>query len=197
VGNALRLALLCGVRVSEAAGISRDELEHIEDEARAVWIIDGARTKNGLSHAIPLAPMARTIVLELLGGLARSERFLFPSPTRSGTAIHGASLSNGMLLFGNKLSGDDEAARTWKADPATAHDLRRTFATRMGALGVQKEIRDRLLNHAPAKTDIEGSHYNVHDYLPEKRRALAQWDAALSAILNDRTGSVVSFAQRR
>jgi len=102
-----------------------------------------------------------------------------------------------MLWFGDKLVGDDEAARTWKAERATAHDLRRTFATRAAGLGVPKEIRDKLLNHAPDRSDIEAAHYNVHDYLPEKRRALAQWDAVLSAILSDRPAVVVPLGAAR
>src|SRR5205823_6614445 len=99
--------------------------------------------------------------------------------------------------LGDELADEGEAATTWRAEPPTAHDLRRTFATRMAALGVAKEIRDRLLNHAPERGDIEGAHYNVHDYLPEKRRALAKWDAALSAILNNRTGQVVALGEHR
>jgi integrase len=194
-GQALRLALLTGVRVSEAAGAARDELEHVEAAAQSVWIIPGERTKSGLPHAIPLGPMARALVLEMLGSNVARE-FLFPG-RRPGTAIRGQSLSNAMLRFGDELADEIEAATTWRAEPATAHDLRRTFATRMAALGVPKEIRDRLLNHAPDRGDIEGSHYNVHDYLPEKRRALAQWDAALSAILNGRSGAVVQLGAAR
>jgi integrase len=193
-GQALRLALLTGVRVSEAAGAARDELEHVEDAARSVWIVPGERTKNRLPHAIPLGPMARAIVLEMLGQLGRADRFLFPG-RRIGSPIRGQSLSNAMLRFGDELADKGEAATTWRAEPATAHDLRRTFATRMAALGVPKEIRDRLLNHAPESGDIEGAHYNVYDYLSEKRRALAQWDAALAAILSDRPAAVVSIGR--
>jgi len=192
-GQALRLALLTGVRVSEAAGAARDELEHIEDTARAVWIVPGERTKNKLAHAIPLAPMARQLVLQMLGG-NRSAKFLFPG-RREGRSIRGQSLSNAMLRFGDELADEGEAATTWRAAPPTAHDLRRSFTTRMAALGTPKEIRDRLLNHAPERGDIEGAHYNVYDYLPEKRRALAQWDAALSTILSHRPAIVVPIGR--
>jgi integrase len=196
-GQALRLALLTGTRVSEAAGVARDELENVQDPSAAVWIVPGERTKNKLPHAIPLAPFARGIVLEMLGQLDRGERFLFPSRSSAERSIKGQSLSNAMLRFGDALDGDSEAARTWRAGPATAHDLRRTFNTRMAALGVPKETRDRLLNHAPDRSDIEGSHYNVYNYLPEKRRALGQWDSALSAILSTRPASVVPIGAAR
>jgi integrase len=193
-GQVLRLALLTGVRISEAAGAARDEVEHVDDAARSVWIIPGERTKNGLPHAIPLAPMARALVLEMLGRLGCGERFLFPG-RHPNTATRGGTLSNAMLRFRDELSDSSEAATTWRAEPPSAHDLRRTFATRMAALGIQKELRDRLLNHAPDRGDIEGAHYNVHDYLPEKRRALAKWDAALSAVLSDRAAVVVPIGR--
>ena len=94
-----------------------------------------------------------------------------------------------MLRFGDAIEGDDEAERSWRAERPSAHDLRRTFNSRMAALGVPQEIRDRLLNHTPAS--IEGRHYNAHDYFAEKRRALLQWDAALAGILSDRPATVV------
>jgi integrase len=196
-GQALRLALLTGVRVSEVAGIARDELENVQDPAAATWIIPGERTKNGLPHAIPLAPLARGIVLEMLGQLDRGKRFLFPARSRAECSTRGQSLSNAMLRLGDELAGNGEAVRTWRIDPPTAHDLRRTFATRMASLGIQKEIRDRLLNHAPDRSDVEAGHYNIHDYRCEKRQALAHWDAALTAILNDRRASVVPISTAR
>lgn len=189
-GQALRLALLTGVRVNEVAGLDRDELENIQDAKTAAWIVPGERTKNKLPHAIPLTPSARAIVLELLGRFG-NHRYLLPHRTRDNAPMAGASLSNAMLRFGDELDGEGEAVRTWRAAQPSAHDLRRTFATRMAALGVQKETRDRLLNHAPDRSDIEAAHYNRYDFLPEKRRALAQWDTMLSAILSDRRGTVV------
>jgi integrase len=196
-GLALRLALLTGARVSEVAGLCRDELHDIQDGERATWIIPGERTKNGLAHAVPLGPKTRAIVLEMLGQLEMGDRFLFRSRTRRDAPTKGATLSNAMLRFGNSLTGDGEAIRTWKADQPSAHDLRRTFATRMAALGVVKELRDRLLNHSPAGGDTERKHYNVYDYLPEKRRALLQWDATLGTILDGTSAVVVAIGSAR
>ena len=105
------------------------------------------------------------------------------------------TLSSAMLRFGDAIEGDDEAERSWRAERPSAHDLRRTFNSRMAALGVPQEIRDRLLNHTPAS--IEGRHYNAHDYFAEKRRALLQWDAALAGILSDRPATVVPIGKAR
>jgi integrase len=192
-GQALRLGLLTATRVGELAGMSRDEIENIHDAEKALWIVPGERTKNKLPHAVPLAPAARAIVLELLATLAPVERYLFPHRTRPGTPMPATSLSNAMTRLGVAIGGEggSEAHKTWRADPIQAHDARLTLNTRASALGVPKEIRDRLLNHAPAKSDTERRNYNAYDFLPEKRRALAQWDSTLAAILSPRPADVI------
>ncbi|WMN54837.1 integrase arm-type DNA-binding domain-containing protein [Vibrio fluvialis] len=57
-------------------------------------------------------------------------------------------------------------------------DLRRTAKTLMGELGLSKEIRDRLQNHA--LNDVSSKHYDRYEYLPEKRRALEAWEQKLN-----------------
>ena len=66
-GLGLRLAFLTGCRVSEIAGISRAELHDIGSPANAAWLIPGTRTKNKRDHLVPLAPLAREVVVELAG----------------------------------------------------------------------------------------------------------------------------------
>src|SRR5262245_6158354 len=75
-GLALRLALLTGTRVGEVAGICREELEHLGDPDLAAWTISGPRVKNGRDHMVPLSPMARGLVLELLATINSGERIL-------------------------------------------------------------------------------------------------------------------------
>jgi integrase len=68
-------------------------------------------------------------------------------------------------------------------------DLRRTCKTLMGELGISKELRDRLQNHA--LNDVSSKHYDRYDYLPEKRRALEAWEARLNQL--ESVSNVVSF----
>jgi integrase len=84
-----------------------------------------------------------------------------------------------MARFADDLPGTE---RTWKAEPPTPHDLRRTFATRLSMLGVAKEDRDALLNHARA--DVGSRHYDQYERAREKRAALNRWAVALAAIIN-------------
>jgi integrase len=73
---------------------------------------------------------------------------------------------------------------TWKADPPTPHDLRRTFATRLSQLGVPKEDRDACLNHTPQ--DVGSRHYDLYERAKEKRAAVDLFSLSVAAILGDR-----------
>ena len=195
-GLALQLALLTGVRVGELAGISREELDHLAEPDLAAWIIPGPRVKNGRDHLVPLSPMARGIVLELLSMIDSGERYLLPirAPNRAGH-MRSNSLTDGMANFAAQLSGADDTIKIWRAEPPSPHDLRRTVETRLAALRIPKEIRDRVLNHV--SSDVGSKHYNLHDYADEKRRALTRWARALATILDPSLGRVVELAERR
>ncbi len=66
------------------------------------------------------------------------------------------------------------------AEPATAHDLRRTMRTHLSKLGVDKNIAERLLNHK--ERGISGV-YDHHDYRKEKAAALVKWNNRLQGVL--------------
>jgi integrase len=189
-GLALRLALLTGARVGEVAGICRGELERLGEPDRAAWIIPGARTKNGREHLIPLVPLARDVMLELLGAIEPGDQYLLPTRSRRRKGhLSGNSLTQAMDYFGRRLTGDAVAVRTWLAEPPTPHDLRRTVGTRLAELRIPKEIRDRCLNHAAG--DVGSIHYNLHDYADEKREALNRWALMVGAIVGDTAGATV------
>jgi integrase len=52
-------------------------------------------------------------------------------------------------------------------------DLRRTAETHMAALGVPSDVRAQIQSHGLGSIQVR--HYDRHDYVPEKRQALAQW----------------------
>ena len=68
----------------------------------------------------------------------------------------------------------------------TPHDLRRTFSTRLGDLGVAPHIIERLLNHTPSGV---ASIYNRAELLEERIAATKRWAAQLSLIVANRTTS--------
>lgn len=216
IGLALRLVLLTGVRVTEMAGAELREFAQV-DGNQATWSIPPARSKNGRAHVVPLSPMARAIVKELVDiansraaelekreGRMAAARFLLVSPARDDQPIDGHALSVAMARFGKSFDPthrDDahelevehgKAATSWFEDRPTAHDLRRTLATRLAALGVPAEDVKACLNHA--RSDVTGRHYDQYDRLREKRRALELWSEQVQSIIDGApTSNVVSL----
>jgi integrase len=189
VGLALRLILLTGVRAGEVAGLRLHELSRLDQPQAAAWILPAERVKNGRPHLVPLSEPACETIREATALLKGRGEFLFPSPARDVPGpISAHALAVAMRRYAGRLTGSNEAVTTWQAEPPSPHDLRRTVATRLSGLGIPKEDRDAVLNHA--RTDVGSKHYDLYDREREKRRALNTWATALALILNPRTAVV-------
>jgi integrase len=180
-GLALRLQLVTGARPSEAAEAQLSEFSNLEDPERARWIIPSSRTKNGHDHLVPLSPAARNVVRAALELTDDDAKHLFPSRTKEGTPMDGHVLAVAMRRLAESDNLIGQGAKSWKAEPPTPHDLRRTFATRLSELGVNKQDRDACLNHIP--TDVGSKHYDLYEREKEKRAAMGTWDDSLLAII--------------
>ena len=64
------------------------------------------------------------------------------------------------------------------------HDLRRTGATNLQALGIPIEVTEAVLNHISGTRAGVAGIYNRYKYEPEKRLALEAWDSRLQEMLN-------------
>lgn len=159
-GAMTRLIILWGTRKGETLRLRRE------------WVVDdlltipGSHTKNGRAHAIPLLPLARSI----LDAQPYISPYFFPGRLDKTTHSHEGAWDerHRELLKASQTSG-------W-----TAHDLRRTFRSNLARLKVPRDIAERLLNHAPATLD---DIYDQHSYLPEKREALAKIEAQIISLL--------------
>lgn len=129
-------------------------------------------SKNKREHLIPLTESSIAILRELYQQTG-SCIHIFPKLVRrkysSDEHILSSSLSRAISYYR-------------KHNPEfpyfVARDIRRTCKTLMGEIGLSKEIRDRLQNHA--FQDVSAKHYDRYDYLNEKRRALEVWEARLN-----------------
>ena len=63
----------------------------------------------------------------------------------------------------------------------SAHDLRRTCGTGLGALGMSREIIGRVLNHADCSVTAI---YDLHERFDEKKKALAKWSKHVEKVLS-------------
>jgi integrase len=62
------------------------------------------------------------------------------------------------------------------------HDLRRTCATNLAALGVPVHVTEKFLNHVSGTTGGIVAVYQRHTYLDEMRNAVEAWDSHLASI---------------
>ena len=65
----------------------------------------------------------------------------------------------------------------------TLHDLRRTFATNLAALGIAPHVVERLLNHSSGTISGVAAIYNKFQYMDEMRAAIALWEERLASLL--------------
>lgn len=167
IAAAVRLMLLTAQRASEVLQMREEQIE--EDR----WLIPGEFRKGGREHLVPLSAAARAIV-EAAAKISREAGqggWLLPSPRTNGpylvtTVGHVAARIRKRLGF------------YW-----TLHDLRRTAATWMPSLGVDRFIVQRVLGHSDSSVTAR---YDRYSYLPQKREALEVWAGKVSELVAGR-----------
>lgn len=162
---ALRLQLVLGQRVGEIVGMRWSEL----DIQARLWTLPAARAKNGVVHTIPLTGTAMDILADLR--LEEEQDQVFPAAR--GAAEHLRVDSIGTVLT--------RAIKAAGLERFTAHDLRRTAATRISGAGTSREVLRQILNHVDRSVT---GRYDRHRYDNEKRQALETWERELLRIIH-------------
>ena len=166
---ALKMLLATGQRVEEVLHATWGEF----DANQSVWIIPGERRKTrgktSEPHIVPLAALHLQLLNEIKAETAHN-RFLFPA-TGGKAPRRYDTLTNAVRKFVNASDMDSFSPR----------DIRRTFKTVTGSMGISLELRNRLQGHA--LTDVGSVHYDRYDYLAEKRAAMETWTTGLVEIV--------------
>jgi len=169
---ALRTILLTGQRPGEVGCMRR---EHIVD---GWWEMPGEPvpelgwpgTKNEESHRVWLAPPVLKIIAEAGGDDGAG--FVFAG--ERGAAVR--DLDDVMRDICRKLGID-------KRRKVTPHDLRRTFSSKVTALGFGRDAMNRVTNHKEGGiTDV----YDRHRYAEENRRIWEGVAAHIEALAGGR-----------
>jgi len=150
-GPLFKMLIVTGQRCGEVGGMKWSE---IADDG---WHVPNERAKSGRGHLIPLSSLAREILDEVP--------------------------EIGELVFRTRLG-----SWSWAKERVDAkiphwrlHDLRRTFATQLHSLGVDRLVVSKLLNHAEAGvTKI----YDRYAADPEKAAAMERWANRLREIIS-------------
>lgn len=147
--------------------------EHV-DLTKGIWLIPAENSKNGKAHSVTLSSFAIQ-QFEKTRALNSRSAWCYPNTENSGPVCsktvtkqlgdrqrqpgqgvmrNRSAKAQGLLLTGGK----------W-----TPHDLRRTGATLMTALGVLPEVAERCLNHTE-ENKIKRT-YQRHNYVQEMANA--------------------------
>ena len=160
----LRLILITGARPGEVAGLSMEEV------SGCWWTIPAERVKTGIPHRVFLTDMAKELLPEK--GFTVSRHSI-------SHCLRRAIDPEAKIPEKKKRGGQPTPL---PLDPFVPHDLRRTMATGLAALG----LRDETINavQGRAKLGIIGT-YNLHTYDKERQIAAEVWTRKLGAILNE------------
>ena len=170
VAEALRVQLLTGARIGEVAGMMVDEI----DRDKWLWTLPGARSKNKRARITPLVGLARTIIAARIDDADGGPLFLSETGRALTTAIVGEA------LYARRARLPIEAF--------ASHDLRRTVATEMYAMGIARDVIGAIVGHGSEDRGASRTlirHYLKSDLVERKARALEGWDARLKAIIDD------------
>jgi integrase len=167
-GSVMRLLFLTGQRLYEVAGARWSELDFEE----RLWSIPRERVKTAVPHEVPLSDEAARL-LERLPRLASSEH-LFPAyPNRGNLCAHVQGFG-----WAKRRMDEFSGVENWRL-----HDIRRTVATRIQALGFRIEVTEDILGHIGGSRSGIVRVYQRHQFRHEKRAALEAWARSLWHIL--------------
>lgn len=161
----VRLLLVFGARTVEV------RLSNVRewDLKAMTWTVPPEHSKTGVEIIRPIPAAAVPMIKRLLELAKRSGSALLLRDEKTESAV-----SKYCRLIWQKLGHESE----W-----SAHDLHRTFRTRLADLGVAPWTGEALLGHAVK--GIEGT-YNRAQMMNEKRQALTVWLDELNRL--ERTG---------
>lgn len=170
-GSLLKILLLLGQRKGETSSMKWNQ---VKDN---IWTIPKEQTKAGRKHYVPLPPLA----IEIIKRLENDSPYVFQSYLKKGEPI---KWINGGF---NQLA--EEAGIT----DIRIHDLRRTAATYMAELGVDRTILGKVLNHKGLAGDSQvTARYDRYSYMDEKEQALNRWSYKLQQIIEGKTETKIT-----
>ena len=161
-GALVKLLILSGARRNEITELGRDEI------ATDAIELPGERTKNGLTHTIPITPMIRRV----LNTLPSTGKFVLNGTDRA---------------FGDHSGAKEKVAPAIR--PWTLHDLRRSFASGLQRLGVAPHIVELALNHRSGTFSGVAGIYQRHRYAKEVAEAFAVWSRHVETLITEKVAA--------
>ncbi|NQD91265.1 tyrosine-type recombinase/integrase [Pseudomonas sp. CrR25] len=168
--------------------------EHV-DLKQGTWLIPAENSKNGKPHSISLSPFA-TLQFMRIKQINSESAWCYPNTGNSGPVCSKTvtkQLGDRQRESGKGVMSNRSAkaqALQLSGGKWTPHDLRRTGATMMTALGVLPEVAERCLNHT--EENKVKRIYQRHSYSKEMEDAWHALGKRLEALLEPNPGPTQS-----
>jgi integrase len=176
-GACVQMMLLLGQRRNEITGMRRSEIDGDQ------WTIPAGRMKGRKAHTIPLPAQALAIIKRM------------------------PRIGDGDLVFTitgkARLGHFDRIKREIDAKMGTVphwvlHDIRRTTASSMAAIGIPVSTIEKILAHVSGTFKGIVGVYQRHSFGPEMKSALQKWADHAEQIVTGKSGAkVVPFRGAR
>jgi integrase len=163
MASLFRFLVLTGQRSSETRGVRWDEIDG------DTWTIPGTRTKNHRTHRVALSPQAQTLLAEI-GKVTGADEYVFQS-NRGGGPIKWVSHAGARI------------AERAKIENFRPHDIRRTVASGMAGLGVDRTTLQKILNHSDGASVT--ALYDRYARWPEQVEAMRLWGQHVEEITTE------------
>lgn len=175
IQSVYKMLLICGQRSGETKRMEWPAI-NFKDQ---IWTIQAGQTKGDRKHYVPLPGMAIE-VLERLQSRSDS-KYVFESTRKPGHPIGWIQKAKERIRKASKVSD------------FRPHDLRRTVASNLARLGVDRTVNGKVLNHKGMSGDNQVTAvYDRYDYMDEKRQALNRWSALLKQIIEGKTEAKIT-----
>ncbi len=179
--KALKFALVTMQRSIEVRNMHHGAFKPDEK----VWQMERHETKNRTMHRVPLNRYALELLDEVIPYTSASSyifgatRLMSPPKTLNPDLIPLGSTALSQAIRKNRKALD--------IDDFCPHDLRRTGATWITAVGLPKLYARLMLNHSDGERDVTGKVYVQYSYDFEKQRAAQVWEFILDQIVTCET----------
>lgn len=167
VSSLIKMLFVTGQRLGETR---RMQWNFIKDN---IWTIPKELTKANREQNLPLPPLAIDI-LENLRPYSGHMNHVFHSPIKTDQPIT-------WVQWPAKMIREHENG----VPDFRIHDIRRTVASHMAELKIDRTVLGKVLNHKGLAGDTQvTARYDRYDYMREKREALMLWNHKLQGIIS-------------
>ena len=165
----IKLILSMGQRIKQ---VLLAPMSEIDFEGRTwTWTADRMKNKRGNKkipprpHAIPLTDFHIDLIKQCYALVGSKGEYLFPKNNNP---------KNGPVTSYTNIRGVlSEYCKKNNVEHFNPSDLRRTFKTRGGQIGLAKDALDKVQHHSVG--DVSNRVYNQYEYMTEKLETLNVW----------------------